>query len=85
MHRQHHNPEYWDKVQALDMWTNREDPVMTCLPLGLPRQGPPTRIFHTDADITIFWRGGLDGGAMKPPASARSQGISMTRIAASCQ
>jgi hypothetical protein len=57
-----YKPEYWDKVQALDMWTNRDDPVMTCLPLGIPRQGPPTRIFHTDADITMFWRGGLDGG-----------------------
>ena len=44
------------------MWTNREDPVMTCLALGLPRQGPPTRIFHTDDDITMFYRGGIDGG-----------------------
>ena len=57
-----YKPEYWDKVQALDMWTNRDDPVMTCLPLGIPRQGPPSRIFHTDDDITMFYRGGLDGG-----------------------
>ena len=29
-----YKPEYWDKVIALDQWTNRDDPVMTCLPLG---------------------------------------------------
>jgi hypothetical protein len=57
-----YKPEYWDKVQELDMWTNKYDPVMTCLPLGNPRQGPPARIFHTDDDITMFYRGGLDGG-----------------------
>ena len=39
-----YKPEYWDKVQQLDMWTNKEDPVMTCQPLGIPRQGPPRRI-----------------------------------------
>jgi hypothetical protein len=62
MNKPLYKPEYWDKVQALDMWTNRDDPVMTCLPLGLPRQGPPTRIFQTEEDITMFYRGGLDGG-----------------------
>ena len=29
-----YKPEHWDKVQQLDMWTNKEDPVMTCQPLG---------------------------------------------------
>ena len=61
-----YKPEYWDKVQALDMWTNRDDPVMTCLPLGLPRAGPPVRIFQTDDDITLFYRGGIDGGGGYP-------------------
>ncbi len=61
-----YRPEHWDTVQALDMWTNRDDPVMTCLPLGIPRHGPPSRIFHTDADITMFYRGGLDGGGGYP-------------------
>ena len=57
-----YKPQYWDKVQQLDQWTNRDDPVMTCLPLGMPRHGPPVRIFQTDADITMFYRGGIDGG-----------------------
>jgi hypothetical protein len=39
--------EHWDKIIELDQWTNKYDPVMTCLPLGIPRQGPPSRIFHT--------------------------------------
>jgi hypothetical protein len=30
-----YKPEHWDKVIALDMWTNKEDPVMTCQPLGI--------------------------------------------------
>jgi len=62
MNKPLYKPEYWDRVQALDMWTNRDDPVMTCLPLGLPRQGAPDRIFHTDDDLTLFYRGGRDGG-----------------------
>jgi hypothetical protein len=57
-----YKPEHWDKVQQLDMWTNRDDPVMTCQPLGIPRQGPPSRIYHTANDITLLYRGGIDGG-----------------------
>ena len=38
-----YKPELWDKIQELDMWTNKYDPVMTCQPLGVPRQGPPRR------------------------------------------
>jgi hypothetical protein len=57
-----YKPEYWDKVQQLDMWTNKYDPVMTCQPLGIPREGPPRRIYQTDQDITFIYRGGDAGG-----------------------
>jgi hypothetical protein len=57
-----YKPENWDKVIYLDMWTNREDPIMTCQPMGIPRQGPPNRIFQTEDDITFLYRGGGDGG-----------------------
>src|SRR5438093_5065418 len=50
-----YKPEFWDKVQQLDMWTNKEDPVMTCQPLGLPRQGPPRRIYQTENDILFLY------------------------------
>jgi hypothetical protein len=44
------------------MWTNKYDPVMTCQPLGVPREGPPRRIFQTDHDVTFLYSGGDAGG-----------------------
>lgn len=57
-----YKPEYWDKVQELDMWTNKNDPVMTCQPLGIPREGPPRRIIQSDKDVVFFYEGGDAGG-----------------------
>ncbi len=57
-----YEPEHWDEIQALDMWTNREDPVMTCQPLGIPRQGPPRRIIQSADDIVFFYGQYADGG-----------------------
>jgi hypothetical protein len=57
-----YKPQYWDEVQRLDMWTNRYDPVMTCQPLGLPRQGPPRRIYQTETDITFLYSVFADAG-----------------------
>jgi hypothetical protein len=57
-----YKPEFWDKVQELDMWTNKYDPVMTCQPLGVPREGPPRRIYQTDKDVTFLYLGGDAGG-----------------------
>ena len=57
-----YKPEYWDKIQELDMWTNKDDPVMTCQPLGNPRQGPPRRIVQSDKDIIFFYGQYADGG-----------------------
>jgi hypothetical protein len=57
-----YKPEHWDKVIALDMWTNKEDPVMTCQPLGIPRQGPPRRIIQSANDVVFFYQQYGDGG-----------------------
>jgi hypothetical protein len=57
-----YKPEHWDKVQELDMWTNKYDPVMTCQPLGVPRQGPPRRIYQSAKDVTFLYFGGDAGG-----------------------
>jgi hypothetical protein len=57
-----YKPQHWDKVIALDMWTNKEDPVMTCQPLGIPRQGPPRRIIQTDNEVIFFYGQYADGG-----------------------
>jgi hypothetical protein len=57
-----YKPQNWDKIQQLDMWTNKEDPVMTCQPLGIPRQGPPRRIIHLDNEVIFFYGQYADGG-----------------------
>jgi hypothetical protein len=57
-----YRPEHWDEVIYLDMWTNRADPIMTCQPMGVPRQGPPRRIFQTEDDVTFLYPAGGDGG-----------------------
>jgi len=57
-----YKPEFWDKIQELDQWTNKYDPVMTCQPLGLPRQGTPFRIIQTDKDVLMFYRQYADYG-----------------------
>jgi hypothetical protein len=62
MGRPTYKPEFWTKVQELDMWTNKYDPVMTCQPLGIPREGPPRRIYQTDKDVTFIYTGGDAGG-----------------------
>jgi hypothetical protein len=62
LNRPIYKPQHWDKVQQLDMWTNKEDPVMTCQPLGVPRQGPPRRIYQSENDVTFIYQGGDAGG-----------------------
>jgi hypothetical protein len=62
LNRPLYKPEHWDKVIELDMWTNKYDPVMTCQPLGVPRQGPPRRIYQSENDITFLYFGGDAGG-----------------------
>lgn len=57
-----YKPEHWDKVIELDMWTNKYDPVMTCQPLGIPRQGPPQRIYQSANDVTFLYGQYADGG-----------------------
>jgi hypothetical protein len=57
-----YRPDQWDEVIYLDMWTNRYDPIMTCQPMGIPRQGAPGRIFQTESDITLLYGRGGDGG-----------------------
>jgi hypothetical protein len=62
LNRPQYKPEHWDKVIELDMWTNKYDPVMTCQPLGVPRQGPPRRIYQSENDVTFLYFGGDAGG-----------------------
>jgi hypothetical protein len=69
-----YKPEYWDKVQELDMWTNKYDPIMTCQPMGLTRSGTPRRIFQTAADIFMVYTTSDYGGGNREFRSARTDG-----------
>ena len=39
-----YKPEYWDKVNQLDLNSNQEDPAHGCMPDGVPRVDIPTYI-----------------------------------------
>jgi hypothetical protein len=60
--RPNYKPEYWDKIQELDQWTNKYDPVMTCQPLGIPREGTPSRIIQSATDILFLYTTSDYGG-----------------------
>jgi hypothetical protein len=63
-----YKPEFWDRVQYLDMNTNTEDPLFICQPLGIPRVGPPARILQTANDVVFLYQG---TGASSQPADYR--------------
>jgi hypothetical protein len=63
-----YKPEFWDRVQYLDMNTNTEDPLFICQPLGIPRVGPPARILQTASDVVFLYQG---TGASSQPADYR--------------
>jgi len=60
--RPNYKPEFWDKVQELDQWTNKYDPIMTCQPMGLVREGTPGRIIQSATDIIMFYTTSDYGG-----------------------
>jgi hypothetical protein len=57
-----YKPEFWDKVQELDQWTNKYDPIMTCQPMGVPREGTPARIVQSAADVLFLYTTSDYGG-----------------------
>ena len=60
------------------MWTNKYDPVMTCQPLGVPRQGPPRRIFQSENDITFLYLAAMPAADTASIASSRPMAASAT-------
>jgi hypothetical protein len=69
-----YKPEFWDKVQELDQWTNKYDPIMTCEPMGLPRILTPRRIFQTVNDITMIYTTSDYGGGNREFRSIPTDG-----------
>ena len=76
-----YKPEFWDKIQELDQWTNKYDPVMTCQPMGIPREGTPSRIIQTPTDIILFYTtsdyggGNMNSATSRPTAAPRQQTV----------
>jgi hypothetical protein len=55
-----YRPEFWDKVQKLDQDGNQEDPSYSCMPLGVPRMGPPVKIVQTESELIFLYAGPQD-------------------------
>jgi hypothetical protein len=50
-----YKPEYWEKVQYLDLHGNTEDPGFGCYPLGVPRMGFPAKIVQTPTELIFLY------------------------------
>ena len=67
-----YKPDFWDRVQYLDVNTNTHDPVFQCQSAGVPRLGAPTKIVQTANEVILFYGGGdvrfipTDGRAHDP-------------------
>jgi hypothetical protein len=51
-----YKPEYWERVQHLDVHGNTNDPEMKCYPDGVPRIGPPSKIVQTPAEVILLYQ-----------------------------
>jgi hypothetical protein len=50
-----YKPEFWDRVQYLDMHGNYLDTAFLCAPVGLPRIGAPIRIVQTPTEVVLLY------------------------------
>lgn len=50
-----YKPQFWSRVQRLDENGNREDPEFLCMPAGVPRMGPPTKIVQTPKELIFLY------------------------------
>jgi hypothetical protein len=55
-----YKPQFWEKVQTLDQNGNNEDPSYSCMPLGVPRMGPPMKIVQTATELILLYAGPQD-------------------------
>jgi len=54
--RPFYKPQFWEKVQQLDQNGNTEDPGYSCMPLGVPRMGPPNKIVQTPTEMIFLYQ-----------------------------
>src|SRR5215813_8057495 len=53
-----YKPEFWEKVQALDINGNHEDPTFRCGPAGVPRMGFPNKIVMNPSEVVLLYDAG---------------------------
>ncbi len=58
-----YKPEYWDQITENDYMGNWDDPVYSCLPLGVPRLGIPHQIVKVEGQpaVMLFYTSGFTG------------------------
>jgi hypothetical protein len=50
-----YKPEFWDKVNDLELHTFKTDPSYGCGPQGVPRIGAPFKILQTPTEVVLFY------------------------------
>jgi hypothetical protein len=50
-----YKPEFWDKVNDLELHTFKTDPAYGCGPPGVPRLGAPFKILQTPTEVVLFY------------------------------
>src|SRR5438552_2019653 len=74
-----YKPEYWDRVQYLDMHGNYLDTAFLCAPVGLPRIGAPARIVQLPGEVILMynarntWRVVPTDGRPHNPVNSKDQ------------
>ena len=57
-HRPLYHPDLWQRVREADEQGNALDTAFNCLPLGVPRMGPPQKIVQTESEIVFLYTSG---------------------------
>jgi hypothetical protein len=70
-----YKPEYWERVQYLDLHGNYLDASFLCAPVGVPRIGAPTRIVQGPGEVILMYnaRNTWTNGRPHSPAEDRDQ------------
>lgn len=56
LNRPVYKSELWEKVQQLDYDGNAQDPAFSCMPPGVPRIGPPSKIVQTANEVVFLYQ-----------------------------
>lgn len=74
-----YKPQFWERVQYLDLHGNYLDTAFLCAPRGLPRTGPPIRIVQLPGEVILMynernaWRVVPTDGRQHRPEEDRDQ------------